>query len=83
VIPIEVWASENAVLGFRFGKFTYITDANRLDDEAKEKVRGSEIMVVNALRKEKHISHFSLTEAIKLVQELEVPGLILHIYLTS
>jgi phosphoribosyl 1,2-cyclic phosphate phosphodiesterase len=73
VIPIEVWHLKMPVLGFRFGKFTYITDANRLDDEAKEKVRGSEIMVVNALRKEKHISHFNLAEAVKLVQELEVP----------
>jgi phosphoribosyl 1,2-cyclic phosphate phosphodiesterase len=61
------------VLGFRFGNFTYITDANRLDEDAKAKVRGSEVMVVNALRKEKHISHFNLDEAIALVQELEVP----------
>lgn len=73
VVPIEVWHLKMPVLGFRFGKFTYITDANRLDDEAKEKVRGSEVMVVNALRKEKHISHFTLQEAIALVQELEVP----------
>jgi phosphoribosyl 1,2-cyclic phosphate phosphodiesterase len=61
------------VLGFRFGKFTYITDANKLDNDAKEKVRGSEIMVLNALRKEPHISHFSLSEAISLVKELGVP----------
>ncbi len=73
VEPIEVWHMKMPVLGFRFGKFTYITDANRLDDEAKEKVRGSEVMVLNALRKEKHISHFSLNEAVSLVQELGVP----------
>jgi phosphoribosyl 1,2-cyclic phosphate phosphodiesterase len=73
VEPIEVWHMKMPVLGFRFGKFTYITDANRLDDEAKEKVRGSEVMVLNALRKEKHISHFSLSEAVSLVKELEVP----------
>lgn len=73
VIPIEVWHLKMPVLGFRFGKFTYITDANRLDEEAKEKVRGSEVLVLNALRKEKHISHFSLEEAISLVKELEVP----------
>ncbi|HLO82917.1 MAG TPA: MBL fold metallo-hydrolase [Chitinophagaceae bacterium] len=71
--PIEVWHMKMPVLGFRFGKFTYITDANRLDDEAKEKVRGSEVMVLNALRKEKHISHFSLSEAVSLVKELGVP----------
>jgi phosphoribosyl 1,2-cyclic phosphate phosphodiesterase len=73
VQPIEVWHMKMPVLGFRFGKFTYITDANKLDDDAKEKVRGSEIMVLNALRKEPHISHFSLSEAISLVRELGVP----------
>lgn len=73
VQPIEVWHMKMPVLGFRFGKFTYITDANRLDDEAKEKVRGSEVMVLNALRKEPHISHFSLSEAISMVKELNVP----------
>lgn len=73
VEPIEVWHMRMPVLGFRFGKFTYITDANRLDDTAKEKVRGSEVLVLNALRKELHISHFSLSEAIALAQELEIP----------
>jgi phosphoribosyl 1,2-cyclic phosphate phosphodiesterase len=73
VLPIEVWHMKMPVLGFRFGKFTYITDANRLDEEAMERVRGSEVMVVNALRKEPHISHFSLDEAVQLVQELGVP----------
>jgi phosphoribosyl 1,2-cyclic phosphate phosphodiesterase len=73
VQPIEVWHMKMPVLGFRFGKFTYITDANKLDDDAKEKVRGSEILVLNALRKEPHISHFSLSEAISLAKELGVP----------
>lgn len=73
VLPIEVWHMKMPVLGFRFGKFTYITDANRLDDEARERVRGSEVMVVNALRKEPHISHFSLSEAVALVRDLGVP----------
>ena len=73
IIPIEVWHLKMPVLGFRFGKFTYITDANRLEEESKEKVRGSEVIVINALRKEKHISHFNLEEAVKLVQELNIP----------
>jgi phosphoribosyl 1,2-cyclic phosphate phosphodiesterase len=73
VQPIEVWHMKMPVLGFRFGKFTYITEANKLDNDAKEKVRGSEVMVLNALRKEPHISHFSLSEAISLVKELGVP----------
>ena len=73
VQPINVWHLNMPVLGYRLGDFTYITDANRIDEEEKDKIRGSKIMVVNALRKEKHISHFTLSEAISLVQELEVP----------
>ena len=64
VTPIMVWHLKMPVLGFRFGKFTYITDANRIDEAEKEKIRGSEIMVLNALRKKKHISHFTLEEAV-------------------
>ena len=70
VIPILVWHLKMPVLGFRFGRFTYITDANRIDDEEKEKIKGSEIIVLNALRKESHISHFTLDEAIAMTQEL-------------
>ncbi len=74
VAPILVWHHKMPVYGFRFGRFTYITDANRIDEEEKEKIRGSDAMVLNALRKEKHISHFTLDEAISLVQELGVPN---------
>ena len=73
IIPIPVWHMKMPVMGFRFGNFTYITDANRIEEESKEKIRGSEVLVLNALRREKHISHFSLSEAIDLVQELKVP----------
>jgi phosphoribosyl 1,2-cyclic phosphate phosphodiesterase len=73
IIPIAVWHLKMPVLGFRMGDFTYITDANRMEDDEKAKIKGSKVMVLNALRKEKHISHYSLSEAIELVQELEVP----------
>jgi phosphoribosyl 1,2-cyclic phosphate phosphodiesterase len=73
ITPLEVWHLKMPVFAFRFGDFTYITDANRIDESEKEKIRGSKILVVNALRKEKHISHYSLDEAIALVQELGVP----------
>ena len=80
VIPILVWHLKMPVLGFRFGNFTYITDANKIDDEEKEKIKGSQAMVLNALRKEKHISHFNLEEAVAMVQELGVPnGYFTHI----
>lgn len=73
VLPVQVWHLRMPVLGFRFGKFTYITDANRIEEAEKDKMRGSEVMVLNALRKQKHISHFTLEEAIDLVSELKVP----------
>ncbi len=72
VTPILVWHHKMPVYAFRFGKFTYITDANKIDEDQKEKIRGSQIIVVNALRKQEHISHFTLQEAINLVDELEV-----------
>ncbi len=73
IIPILTWHLNMPVLGFRFGEFTYITDANRIDDEEKEKIKGSEVIVLNALRKQSHIAHFALGEAIDLVQELKIP----------
>jgi phosphoribosyl 1,2-cyclic phosphate phosphodiesterase len=74
VIPIRVWHYKMPVYGFRFGNFTYITDANRIDESEKEKIKGSKVLVLNALRKEDHISHFTLQQAVDLVQELEIPA---------
>jgi phosphoribosyl 1,2-cyclic phosphate phosphodiesterase len=73
VQPIMVWHLKMQVFGFRFGKFVYITDANRIEDSEKEKIKGSEVLVLNALRKQHHISHFTLAEAIDVVQELKIP----------
>ncbi len=72
VVPILVWHMKMPVLAFRFGKFTYITDANRIEEAEKEKIWGSEVIVINALRREKHISHYNLEEAIDLARELRV-----------
>lgn len=71
--PIFVWHLKMPVVGFRIGDFTYITDANKIDEKEKQKIQGSKVMVLNALRKEKHISHFTLAEAIDMVKQLEVP----------
>lgn len=78
VIPIQVIHHKMPVYGFRFGDFTYITDANRIAETEKRKIRGSKILVLNALRREPHISHFTLSEAVTLALELEVP----EVYLT-
>ena len=72
--PFTVWHHKMPVFGFRFGKFTYITDANKIDNPVKEKLKGSDVIVLNALRNEQHISHFTLKEAIALVEELQIPN---------
>lgn len=80
VTPILVWHYKLPVYGYRFGKFTYITDANRIDPKEKDKIIGSETLVLNALRHQEHLSHFTLGEAIDIVSELQVPrGYFTHI----
>jgi phosphoribosyl 1,2-cyclic phosphate phosphodiesterase len=69
--PIRVMHYKLPVLGFRIKGFTYITDANYISDAEKAKIAGSEVIVLNALRKEPHISHFSLSEALALFEELK------------
>lgn len=69
-IPIRAMHKEMPVLGFRIGNFTYITDANYIATSELEKVKGTEILVLNALRREPHYSHFSLPEAIALAQKI-------------
>lgn len=68
--PINVLHYKLPVKAFRIGNFTYITDANFIREEEKEKIKGSEIIVINALRRNEHISHFTFQEAIDLANEL-------------
>lgn len=70
IIPIRLMHCKMPVFGFRIGDFTYITDANYISEEEKEKIKGSKYVVINALRKEKHISHFTLDEAVALLEEI-------------
>jgi phosphoribosyl 1,2-cyclic phosphate phosphodiesterase len=80
VQPIQVWHHRMPVLGFRFGGFTYITDANRIEPDQQQKIKGSEIMVLNALRKQDHLSHFTLEQALLLNEQLQIPtGYLTHI----
>lgn len=71
ITPIEALHYKLPVLGFRIKDFTYITDANFISEKELEKVKGSKVIVINALRKKKHISHFTLNEAIEILQQLQ------------
>ena len=70
IIPVRVFHYRLPVYGFRIGNFAYITDANYIPEESKEKLYGVKYLVINALRKEKHISHFSLREAMDFIREI-------------
>jgi phosphoribosyl 1,2-cyclic phosphate phosphodiesterase len=70
IIPLRLFHYRLPILGFRVGDFAYITDANYIPEESMEKLIGVKYLVINALRKEKHISHFSLMEAITHIREI-------------
>ena len=69
-IPIEVMHHKLPVLGFRIKDFTYITDVNFISEQELEKAYGTEILVLGALQQEKHISHFTLNEAIEVAEKV-------------
>ncbi len=71
IVPIRVFHYKLPVLGFRFQDFTYITDAKTIEEEEIEKIKGSKVLVVNVLRKESHISHFTMDEALNLINEVQ------------
>jgi phosphoribosyl 1,2-cyclic phosphate phosphodiesterase len=68
--PVEVLHYKLPVLGFVFDRFAYVTDANFISNKEKEKLKGMDVLVLNALRREAHISHFTLAEAVALAKEL-------------
>lgn len=70
VVPILVMHHKMPVLGFRIKDFAYITDANAIPESSMEKLSGIKYLVINALRKEGHLSHFTLSEAIEVVRKL-------------
>ena len=80
VQPIRMMHYRLPVLGFRLGDFAYLTDANYIPESEKEKLYGVKYLVVNALRREAHISHFTLSEALSLMEELSPRlGFLTHI----
>ena len=70
VVPVRALHYKLPVLGFRFGKFGYLTDASAIDDSELEKFKGVDCFVVNAIRFEKHISHFTLGEALEVIAKV-------------
>jgi phosphoribosyl 1,2-cyclic phosphate phosphodiesterase len=71
VEPVEVMHYKLPVFGFKVGNFAYVTDAKTISEKEKEKLKNLDILVLNALQKESHISHLTLSEALKLIAELK------------
>ena len=71
VMPIRGIHHQLPVFGFRIKKFAYITDMNFISQEEKEKLKGLDVLVITALRRKKHVSHFSLEEALEIIEEVE------------
>ena len=70
ITPIHVMHHKLPVFGFRIRDFTYITDANAIDEKELEKIKGSKILILNALQKKEHLSHFNLKQAITIAQKI-------------
>lgn len=68
--PIRCYHHKLPVLGFRVGDLTYITDTNFIPEDELNKVEGSRILIINALRKEKHLSHFNLEQALEIIKKI-------------
>ncbi|MBK5279403.1 MAG: MBL fold metallo-hydrolase, partial [Bacteroidia bacterium] len=68
--PLPVLHLRMPVLGFRVGDFSYITDSNQIPDSTLEKLKGTRVLVLNSLQREKHVSHFNLTEAVAMARKI-------------
>lgn len=72
ITPVGVMHGTLPILGYRFGDFAFITDASFINESSKELLKGIKVLVLSALRKEKHHSHFSLNEAVTIIQEMKI-----------
>lgn len=80
ITPIRAMHLKLPVFGFKIGNFAYLTDINFIPEEEKEKIRNIDYLVINGLRREKHISHYTLDEAVELINEVNAKnGFITHI----
>ena len=70
IIPVRAIHYRLPVLGFRFGRLGYLTDANYISPESIEKFKGVDIFVISCIRREKHLSHFSMDEALEVCRKV-------------
>ncbi|WP_025761974.1 MBL fold metallo-hydrolase [Dyadobacter tibetensis] len=78
ITPIEVMHHQLPVFGFRIADFCYITDVNFISEAEQEKIKGAKVLVLDTLQKQPHLSHFTLSQSLALIEKLEIP----QVYLT-
>jgi phosphoribosyl 1,2-cyclic phosphate phosphodiesterase len=71
VVPVPIWHGRLPILGFRFGDFAYLTDCSAIPDESWPLLDGLDVLVVDALRDKKHTTHFTVAEALEVVERLK------------
>lgn len=71
VVPVKAMHKDLPILAYRVGEMAYITDANHIDSGELDKLKGVKVLVINALRKTKHFSHFSLPEALDVIAKVQ------------
>jgi len=71
IIPVRGYHMRLPVLGFRIGNVAYLTDMNRIEPGELKKLQGLDVLVINALRREKHLSHFTLDEAVEIIRKVK------------
>jgi len=70
VTPLPIMHGKIPILGYRFDNFTYITDASYITEKTIEKIQNTQVLVLNALRREPHETHFSLGEALEVARRI-------------
>src|SRR5206468_12471617 len=70
ILPMPLLHGSQEVLGFRFGRLAYVTDCSRIEPESLDRLRGLDVLVLDALRHRPHPTHFSLEESLAIVREL-------------
>ncbi|MFA5647638.1 MAG: MBL fold metallo-hydrolase [Bacteroidales bacterium] len=70
ILPIRLYHAKLPIYGFKIGKLTYITDASLIPDSEMRKIADTEVLVINALRRKSHVSHFSLPEALDIIKKV-------------
>tara|TARA_X000000368_G_C23002010_1_gene699394 strand:- start:332 stop:1099 length:768 start_codon:yes stop_codon:yes gene_type:complete len=80
IIPIEAQHYMMPVLGFRIKNFVYLTDVSAISEKEKEKMKDADLIILDALRKKPHLSHFNLEQALDLLEELKPKkALLIHV----